>query len=180
MVCRYQEGGKRGLPVAYIHTLEKRLQDTEAALYATLLALEDQRNVTSGDLSSLKTPRELSKADRQDEWKHLPVLTVEQLTAWFQHKHQQAVPPEPELPHIPFPGSAILQAEGLQIPEDIQMDGPASVTPGLNNTCSPTGSDSTLPVSSKSVIEQLKGIDPPRAPNTSTSQASAAVWHNYF
>jgi hypothetical protein len=179
-VCRYQEGGRRGLPIAYINTLEKRLQDTEAALYAALLALEDQRSIRSGDLSSLKMPRELSKVDRQDEWKHLPLQTSEQLSAWFQHKHQQAVPPEPELPHIPFPGAAISQPEGSQGPEDLQIDVPVSATPGLGTTCSPSGSDSTLPVSSKSVTEQLKGIDPPRAPNTSTPQARSALWHNYF
>jgi hypothetical protein len=155
------------------------LQETEAALYAALLAIEDQRSIRFSDLSSLKASRELSKGERQDEWKHLPLLTNEQLATWFQHKHQQAVPSEPELPHIPFPGAAISQPENTQAAEDSQRDLSASTTPGLN-TYSPTRSDSTSPVSRMSVTEQLKGIEPPHAPNTSTSPATSALWRNYF
>ncbi|KAF1922565.1 uncharacterized protein M421DRAFT_48328, partial [Didymella exigua CBS 183.55] len=89
-ICRYQEGGRRGLPIAYINSLERRLRETESALYATLLAHNEQ-DIKASNFGLLKPPRELSKTERQDDWKRLPLQTPEQLATWFHEKQQQAV-----------------------------------------------------------------------------------------
>ncbi|KAJ4381657.1 hypothetical protein N0V86_003021 [Didymella sp. IMI 355093] len=180
LVCRYQEGGKRGLPIAYINSLERRLRETESALYAALLAHKEQDSIKAGNLSLLKAPRELSKTERQDDWKRLPLQTPEQLATWFQAKQQQAVPPEPELPHIPFPDATALQPIGSSSGEDPRMALPLPHTPASDNVHSPVCPESTSSHLSKSVTEQLRGIEPPQAPNTSAVPFKPTSWHNYF
>lgn len=180
MICRYQEGGKRGLPIAYINNLEKRLRDTESALYATMLALDERDSVKASNFGLLKMPRELSKTERQDDWRRLPLQTPEQLSTWFQEKQQQAVPPEPELPHIPFPGVPTLQPIEPHAGEDPRMALPVSRTPGSDTLHSPSYPESTSSTLSKTVTEQLRGIEPPQAPNTSALPSKSTSWHNYF
>lgn len=179
-MCRYQEGGKRGLPIAYISNLEKRLRETESALYATLLALNEHDNIKASSIGLLKSPRELSKTERQDDWRRLPLQTPEQLAVWFEEKQQQAVWPEPELPHIPFPDVPTLQPVDSNVREDLRMALPLPHTPGTDNTQSPAYTDSPTSTLSKSVTEQLRGIDPPQAPNTSAVTFKSPSWHNYF
>lgn len=180
LICRYQEGGKRGLPIAYINNLEKRLRDTESALYATMLALDDRDSMKASDFGLLKAPRELSKTERQDDWKRLPLQTPEQLNTWFQEKKHQAVLPEPELPHIPFPGVPTLQAVESNGGEDPRMALPLPQTPGSDALHSPSYPESASSNLSKSVSDQLRGIDPPQAPNTSALPFKSTSWHNYF
>lgn len=178
-MCRYQEGGKRGLPIAYINNLEKRLRETESALYATMLALDEHESIKASDLGVLKAPRELSKTERQDDWKRLPLQTPEQLAMWFREKQHQAVPSEPELPHIPFPGVPTLQLADNSFTEDPRLALPLPQTPGSENVQSPAYPGSASSALSKGIPEQLKDIEPPQAPNTAAPQRSTS-WHNYF
>lgn len=182
LICRYQEGGKRGLPIAYINSLEKRLRETESALYATMLALDEHNSIKAGNLSLFKAPRELSKTERQDDWKRLPLQTPEQLAIWFKEKQQQAVPSEPGLSHIPFPGVPTLQATASNSTENPRMALPFSRMPGTdnNNIHSPVHAESASSTLSRSVTERLRGIDPPQAPNTSALPSKSTSWHNYF
>ena len=180
LTCRYQEGGKRGLPVAYINSLERRLRETESALYAAMLALEEQDSIKSSNMGCLNTSRELSKSERQDDWKRLPIQTPEQLAIWFQEKQQHAVPTELEMPHIPFPGVPILRPVDSNIDSDPRMALPLSYVSSKDNTHSPTYPESISSTLSKSVAEHLRGIEPPRAPNTSTSSSKSTNWQNYF
>ncbi|KAF3040016.1 hypothetical protein E8E11_003396 [Didymella keratinophila] len=180
LICRYQEGGKRGLPIAYINSLERRLRETESALYATLLAHNEQDSIKASNFGLLKAPRELSKTERQDDWKRLPLQTPEQLASWFQEKKQQAVPPEPQLPHIPFPGVPSLQPVESNPLEDPRMALPLPHTPASDNVHSPVYPESASSNRSKSVTEQLRGIEPPQAPNTSAVPFKSTSWHNYF
>ncbi|KAH3934583.1 hypothetical protein HBI56_024050 [Parastagonospora nodorum] len=92
--CRYAEGGKRGLPAAYMNSIEKRLQDTEAALYATLRALQDMDgleslslNVESGPKTESRPRR--SKAEKQKEWMQRPLQTSEDILTWFRDEQQR-------------------------------------------------------------------------------------------
>jgi hypothetical protein len=180
LICRYQEGGKRGLPIAYINSLERRLRETESALYATLLAHDEQDNIKSSNFGLLRAPRELSKIERQDDWKRLPLQTPDQLASWFQEKKRQAVPPEPQLPHIPFPGVPSLQAIEVNQSEDTRMALPVPHTPVSDNVHSPVYPESASSNLSKNITEQLRGIEPPQAPNTSTVPFKSTGWHNYF
>ncbi|KAF3044268.1 hypothetical protein E8E12_002006 [Didymella heteroderae] len=180
LICRYQEGGKRGLPIAYINSLERRLRETESALYATLLAHNEQDNIKASSFGLLKAPRELSKTERQDDWKRLPLQTPEQLNSWFQEKRQQAVPSEPQLPHIPFPGVPSLQPVDSNPSEDPRMALPLPHTPASDNIHSPVYPESASSNLSRNVTEQLRGIEPPQAPNTSAAPFNSTSWHNYF
>lgn len=180
LVCRYQEGGKRGLPIAYINSLEKRLRETESALFATMLAFNEQTGIKPSNFGILRAPRELSKTERQDDWKRLPLQTPEQLALWFKEKQQQAVPAEPELPHIPFPGVPALQSAESNPVEDPRMALPIPHTPASDNIHSPVYPESASSNLSKSVTEQLRGIEPPQAPNTSAAPLKSTSWHNYF
>ncbi|XPS92385.1 hypothetical protein M3J09_001780 [Ascochyta lentis] len=180
LICRYQEGGKRGLPIAYINSLEKRLRETESALYAAMLALEEQDSIKASNLGLLKAPRELSKTERQENWKRLPLHTPEQLAIWFLEKQQQAVPSEPDLPHIPFPGVPSLQDVASSTGEDPRMALPLPHTPNTESIHSPAYPDSTSSTLSKSITEQLRGMEPPQVPNTSALPFKSTIWHNYF
>ncbi|KZM26423.1 hypothetical protein ST47_g2442 [Ascochyta rabiei] len=145
-----------------------------------MLALKEQESIKASNLSLLKAPRELSKTERQDDWKRLPLQTPEQLATWFVEKQQQAVPCEPDLPHIPFPGISSLQDVASSAGDDPRMALPLPHTPHADSTHSPMYSESTSSTLSKSVTEQLKGIDPPQAPNISALPFNSTSWHNYF
>ena len=168
------------MPIAYINNLEKRLRETESALYATMLALNEQDDIKASNIGLLRAPRERSKTERQDDWKRLPLQTPEQLAVWFQEKQQQAAPPEPELPHVPFPGVPVLRPVDSSMREDPRMALPLPHTPGTDNTQSPAYTESPMSTLSKSVTEQLRGLDAPQAPNTSTTPFKSTSWHNYF
>jgi hypothetical protein len=92
-VCSYPESGKRGFPAVYMSSLEKRLQETEHALYRALTALKDK-----GGMNSLVVPHieesanlawlQLSKVEKQEEWTRLPLNSREQLAFWFHDKQK--------------------------------------------------------------------------------------------
>ncbi|KAJ8118760.1 hypothetical protein OPT61_g320 [Boeremia exigua] len=145
-----------------------------------MLALDERDNIKSSNLGLLKAPRELSKIERQDDWKRLPLQSPEQLATWFQAKQQQAVPSEPDLPHIPFPGISELQPAELISEEDPRLALPLQDTPNSDTVHSPLYPESAALDLSKNVTEQLRGIEPPRAPNTSGLPLKSTSWHNYF
>jgi hypothetical protein len=142
-------------------------------------ALDEHESIRVGDFGVLKAPRELSKLERQDDWKRLPLHTPEQLATWYREKQHQVVAPEPELPHIPFPGVPALQPNDSISAEDPRMALSVPHTPGQNHVDSPTYPESTSSALSKDIAEQLKGIEPPQAPNASSPSKSTS-WHNYF
>lgn len=142
-------------------------------------ALDEHEGMRVGDFGVLKAPRKLSKLERQDDWKRLPLQTPEQLAMWYREKQQQAVAPEPELPHIPFPGIPTLQPNDSTPAEDPRMALPVPHTPGPIHVDSPAYPESASSALSKDISEQLKGIEPPQAPNASRSSGSTS-WHNYF
>jgi hypothetical protein len=98
--CRYTEGGKRGIPAAYINSLEDRLAETEAALYSALTAIDSMSNDPAGLRRALvhvsgPVARERSKIEKQNEWKRLPLRSGEQLHAWLEDKSSDC-----HVPHI--------------------------------------------------------------------------------
>jgi hypothetical protein len=157
--CHYQEGGKRGLPAAYITALEKRLADTEAALSATLIALQTQDTTRltgsrlSGAISQASQPQR-SKAEKLEDWKRLPLQTDEQLAAWLQARHPDSAAPEapqsgPSEPILGYQAHRTLRTSERR-PEG--MAHPHRETLGITST-------------SASAIEQLRDCDMPIIPN---------------
>jgi hypothetical protein len=142
-------------------------------------ALDEHESLKVGDFGILKAPRELSKLERQDDWKRLPLQTPEQLATWYREKQHQEVAPEPELPHIPFPGVPALQLNDSIPAEDPRMALPVPHTPGPKHVASSAYPESTSSALSKDIAEQLKGIEPPQAPNASRPSRSTS-WRNYF
>lgn len=75
-------------------SLETRLQETENALQASLLALQsvdgiENINITIPMGPSTTTQRTLSKNEKQLEWKRMPLQSVEDLAAWLKQKHEE-------------------------------------------------------------------------------------------
>ncbi|XP_014560968.1 hypothetical protein COCVIDRAFT_87705 [Bipolaris victoriae FI3] len=94
--CHYQEGGKRGLPAAYIKALEERLAATETALSATLIATRNsaaEHNIDAhlNSAGSNSPLRQRSKAEKMEDWKHLPLQTRDQLMAWLQAQEDEGL-----------------------------------------------------------------------------------------
>lgn len=76
-----------------MNSLEVRLAETEAALYAaltTIVSLHNNDASLSRHVMSVPDPqmRERSKNDKQDEWKRLPLRSGEQIQIWFEEKSQ--------------------------------------------------------------------------------------------
>lgn len=174
--CHYQEGGKRGLPAAYITALERRLAETEAALSATLTVVQNQdvvrlNNVLLSDASSQAPKRQLSKAEKLEEWKRLPLQTTEQLTAWLQAQCRNNAAPE-------VPPSR--QSESVPVYDRARKTSRAGE--GRPNSCAYASQqipgDTSPPVS---VLQQLKDCDMPIAPNIQRASTDPSRWReNYF
>jgi hypothetical protein len=88
LACRYPEGGKRGIPAVYISSLERRLQETEEALYGALLALEATGSIGSAT-STIPLQQTLSKVQKQEEWHRLPLKSSEQIIVWLREKQKR-------------------------------------------------------------------------------------------
>ncbi|KAL1801422.1 hypothetical protein ACET3X_001764 [Alternaria dauci] len=167
--CHYQEGGKRGLPAAYITALEKRLADTEAALSAALIALQTQSAIrlTDGAISQASQPQR-SKAEKLEEWKRLSLHTDEQLVAWLQARHPDRVAratsqPNPSEPIFPY------QAHNTSKATETRPD---------SNT-RPIREAHGITATSASAIEQLRECSMPAMPNA--PRDSSTKWReNYF
>ena len=186
LTCRYPEGGKRGIPAVYMSNLERRLQETELALYGALAALEEKESI---GIESLAVPqlkqsttlgwRQLSKIEKQEEWTRLPLDSKEQLAIWFRDKQrafhdtetQEEHPLSCELTSFASPdgrGKGVCghnSRAGTNIPR--QPEHPPSVVLQRQQT------------NSGSNIEQLRGFQVPVVPNSVHNKVSSP-WQNYF
>ncbi|KAG9187409.1 hypothetical protein G6011_05280 [Alternaria panax] len=171
--CHYQEGGKRGLPAAYITALEKRLADTEAALSAALTTLQTQDTIrlTEGRLSvaiSQASQPQRSKAERLEEWKRLPLQTDEQLAVWLQARYpdsgaQETSQSRPSDPMFAYQAQSVLKAIETRPNSNAH---PFRETHGSTATSAPP-------------IQQLRDCDMPSMPNA--PRESSIQWRdNYF
>jgi len=171
--CHYQEGGKRGLPAAYITALEKRLADTEAALSASLIALQTQNvtRLTDGHLSvaiSQASQPQRSKAEKLEEWKRLPLQTDEQLAAWLQARHPDSAAQAASQSKSSESILTYQAHDTLKAPET-RPDNNAHPFPKAHGTTA----------TSASPIEQLRDCSKPTMPNV--PRDSSTQWReNYF
>jgi hypothetical protein len=167
--CRYQEGGKRGLPVLYMTSLENRLHDTEAALYSTLSALrghgiDDFKGpVSAGNMYPAERPQR-SKAEKQAEWKQQPLRTKEDLLAWFQERQAGAHNDQ----DIALPAmNPDLQIAETELPT-LNMDDGNEQRAYMQTL--------TTDMSPVDVIERLKQCRRPVVPNNSASDGNDTAW----
>lgn len=123
--CHYQQGGKRGLPAAYMASLEERLQDTEIALDAALRSVTDQRG--QGIVYyHLDTARNLapafqySKAEKQRSWRQQPLRTSEDIVAWFEARqvngHNATSPHSPKIDQVQDGAHSASTVEDAHLP----------------------------------------------------------------
>jgi hypothetical protein len=171
--CRYQAGGRRGLPAAYINSLENRLVETEAALSAALLVIHDQsclhlvdRQLREGAV--MPPAKDRSKAGKQDEWKGQPLRSGGELMAWLRLKHRGALPTEAERLRPPTAAPSSVQKTSLEQGHiasrtAISME-PSAVTA----------------ISTESAIAKLKTCSPPSAPNLCRGRYATRWRDNYF
>jgi hypothetical protein len=162
-------------------SLEIRLQDTEAALYATLLTLREQGgiapapvdlNTQTATLPSSKPTR--SKAEKQHGWKNLPLRTSEDLTAWFVEEQQHHTTSHSTRREFVPPRSTLI--EDHQVAE-------APTTASGSNLCRDQLSalDRAVSAPSDDVIERLRRCRPPNVPNTWFPAARSTAWsYDYF
>jgi hypothetical protein len=166
--CQYQEGGKRGLPATYITALEKRLAETETALYASLIALQELngKQLLDCNLPSTSTPtRPRSKAEKLEDWKRLPLQNSEQLNAWLQAQQQFSVP-STRVTSVSGPGRTKRRIE-------------RSVPPAGEQHVHSTPADAS--VSIVAVMQQLKSCSPAVIVNSSQESLRSGRWQaNYF
>ncbi|KAF2004058.1 hypothetical protein P154DRAFT_65738 [Amniculicola lignicola CBS 123094] len=172
--CRYLEGGKRGIPAAYMTALEKRLQETEAALYTALNAIEDHgRTIASPAVKWYGTSNSSrSKTERQHEWKQQPLQSKEQLAAWFRGKKSEEQFSEQDDPSVEHPRDDSREAtSGIQTCEPALEAPPAS--PQMCSHYSGGVRDD--------VFDRMQNMETPHAPNASQEQSAIArQWRNYF
>jgi hypothetical protein len=158
-------------------SLETRLQDTENALYAALLALHAHSHDAPGPallepeiLTSSALPR--SKAERQNEWKHRPLRTSQDLLEWFDQQNPQ------------FESSTSTQrykAKARDVPTtQVHAEAPIPLsTPRLQEERSqPAAARSQI--IPKVLMEQLRRCQPPVVPNTMVACHAATWCDNYF
>ena len=176
--CRYQEGGKRGLPAAYMTCLEQRLQETESALSATLFSLQDVNGFDSLErhiIDAGSPPGHTrSKAEKQNEWKRLPLQTSEDLKIWFREKHLSDELIEARRPDSHNSNSDV-QPQKMQ-----GIGGRYDDTPHITQRRAHAQPERILALESP-IIEHLKSCNPPIAPNTTGISFHSSQWHdNYF
>jgi hypothetical protein len=152
--CHYQEGGKRGLPAAYIKALEERLAATETALFASLMAIRSQaaEDLIANHLPStmFDTPsRQRSKAERLADWRRLPLQTRDQLMVW------------------------------LRAQEDENLA--AAAAPQIDDSRSIPDNQVRTAVPSKTILELLATCSEPTVPNSLGCSPGSRQWtENYF
>jgi hypothetical protein len=159
-------------------SLENRLQDTEAALYAALKTLHERdghiglANWPAESISpALSTPQR-SKAEKQHEWKRQQLQTGEDLVAWFAEK-QQRIAIAHENITAPFEHPPSDQLHSVEPSTIYTTPGPRALD--FSAHAHPS---STPPVD---VMEQLKSCKCPTVPNGSSSPTASNTWlKNYF
>jgi hypothetical protein len=158
-------------------SVEKRLQNTEAALYVALNALHERDGgigsislPADGNTLTTSTPQR-SKTEKQHEWKRLQLQTGEDLVAWFLEKQQQTTIAHDLQQDIDAPVEHI-GTDQLSSLEPLEID------PGALDF-----STHALPSSTPSVdaMERLKSCRCPTVPNGSLSPTTSTTWlRNYF
>jgi hypothetical protein len=166
LLCQYQEGGKRGLPAAYIAALEMRLAETETALSTSLIALQelDGLQLLGHDLRGRSTStRQRSKAEKVEEWRQLPLQTSEQLKAWLHAQHHIGGSSSRVI-STPDPNRPTLRIERSWTNPPV----PSTVERGVHSTPG-------------SAIQQLRFCNPPVTPNVPQEIFGSVRWQdNYF
>ena len=157
-------------------SLERRLADTESALLASLLALQDQNGFLLvdhyvGRNLALSSKQERSKADKQDEWERFPLRTRGEMHAWL---HAQPSYDEDDMRGAVPPLPPLRRAKK-------QMNGNAAIS------LISTANDRELRVTSEStstsqptIQEQLKRCDPPTVPNNVRNSWCLAPWYDSY
>ncbi|KAI1076468.1 hypothetical protein F5B20DRAFT_326620 [Whalleya microplaca] len=84
--CHYPEQNKRGLPAGYVNSLEKRLFETERALFFALAEIHAGKigldNYESAAARSMKCPVQ-AKAELVADWSQHPLSNRENARLWF-------------------------------------------------------------------------------------------------
>lgn len=91
--CRYPNSNKRGIPTGYIAVLEKRLLETELALFESLCTLYRSQVPIEPYRSSLSQREAIadfsykqSKSEKLEEWNRCSLGTDCDRLAWWQKK----------------------------------------------------------------------------------------------
>jgi hypothetical protein len=158
-------------------SLETRLHDTEAALYATLRALHHQRSITSGpiDVETVALPGRRfprSKADKQHEWKQRPLRTSENIAAWFADEQCNTSSDQNTCNPVSL---TITSADVHSIAETSTI--PAESGPGAKK---PSALARPIPSPPNNVIERLKSCRSPNVPNTWHRERGTAAWTDVY
>lgn len=161
--------------MAYMTSLENRLQETEIALYTALRALHTQVGDASAVLAtsdSWTSTHRRSKAEKLNEWKQSPLRTSQDLLVWFDQQHHS------------FESSTSVR-QGEMHPKGAVDARMHTATAAQLNAAEVSEEQHSLaraqsPRYSGALIEQLRSCRPPTVPNT-TMATHAAMWHeNYF
>jgi hypothetical protein len=184
LACRYPEGGKRGIPAIYMSSLEKRLQETELALYVALSTLEGKEGIDSAaepQLQQSANPawRQLSKLEKQKEWTRLPLNSKEQLAVWFREKKRAGH-------HTETQDERLLNSELTSFTSpDERGTGVCGHTSRAGKKIPRQSEQTPLAVSrqqqidSRTTSEQLREFQVPGVPNNARNELSGP-WQNYF
>ena len=166
--CRYTEGGKRGIPAAYINSLEDRLVETEAALCSALAAIDAMHPAGIAQLpvtDHLATLPQRSKVDKQHEWRRLPLRSGDQLQRWYEQKRPSTPSREHRVSPLHSPRDQAENTQALQTCPDV---------PQHSQHASALGS----PVSSMLNHKSAFGTEARNAASLHTS--AVTQWRNYF
>lgn len=156
-------------------SIEKRLQQTEAALYASLRALQEMDGLQSLSLnaegaSKTESRPQRSKAEKQKEWMQRPLRTSQDVLTWFRDEQEQ-------------PSTHSTR-------QDARLTGEATAGTIYD---SKTQTTSTMPSQREDQpsacsqadpgagMERLKACKPPSVPNASLFAGQPTSWlENYF
>ena len=119
--CRYPEVSKRGFPPGYISALEKRLLESELALFDALTTIRsgtESGEIQSSQVSHLLERRNAHgiKAANIAEWKSLPLVTPQQRWHWLHEKSTEFCPSQvvDRASNIPGPTFSPARTPGAQ------------------------------------------------------------------
>ncbi|ETS77723.1 hypothetical protein PFICI_09785 [Pestalotiopsis fici W106-1] len=91
--CHYPEQNRRGLPAGYLNSLEKRLLDTERALFFALSEIHagsvEQGRYSDAGRRFMK-PSSQSKTELVQGWTQFPLETRDEARSWFLDKQHGA------------------------------------------------------------------------------------------
>jgi len=155
-------------------SIEKRLQDTEAALYAALRTLHEMDGLrslalnTDGAFKTESKPQR-SKAEKQREWMQRPLQTSEDILAWFRDEQQPST-------HSTRQDAKLAGEATASTIHDSKTQTTSTMPSQFENQ--PSASSQVGPGAG---MERLKACKPPSVPNASLSAGQPTSWlENYF